>query len=387
MRRRTSQLETSLSLIEQTVYDAIVEPRLWPRVLSNAQTVIGATAASLVVRRKRDLAVVDPIAATWEEQAAQDYFEYYQTQDIVAERLAHVSPGSPFILQELIDMQPFQKTSFFRDWASKNGVAFFAAITFEIDRQHIGALSFHRPDDRVAFSKHEKEFIRRVATPLRFALGQRRLTMERDVARGSLERLVLGIVHLDEQGRIAWCNPYAEQLLREADGLTSRNGRLCALDEETAGLLAELIDDALGGDVSPRGVDLLIPRPGGKSPLHLVAVPLSRKYSISLMGNYVPTAIFINTQEDEPGYEAALLHMWELTFNLTAKQARIANGLVAGLTYKELATATQTVETVRSHIKAVYAKTNVTSRAELQTLARNLVMPLRRAILGRRKGA
>ena len=371
-----SDLERRLPQLENYLDATILDPQQWHRALGYAVNIIGASAATLGVRRKGSLELVDPVAATWDEQATAEYLSHFCAQDTAAPRLAAMPMGSSYILDELVEMRSFCRSAFFNDWADKHGVAFLAGIPFEIDERHFAILSFHRSTGGQRFDEVERAFMERIAVPIRFALRHRRLAKEFDTARGILDRLAMGVVHLDERGGIVWCNERAEEILRAGDGLGVAGNRLRAKPDALHKELEALIHKVLDGDTGPRGGELVIRRSFTRAPLHVVAVPVSRRLHASLWGDYVPCTLFLNDLRDED-YLMDLYDMFRRVFNLTKIQAEIACGLVEGSRNKDLVTAERNVESIRTHVKAVYNKTGVNSRTALQKLAQRMVMQLR----------
>lgn len=380
----TSELERLLAAFDELVYQATLDPVAWPRVLANASELVGASEVSLALRSFRDLSVVDPVAATWNEQASREYLETFRHEDMVSPRLVEVPTGRPFVLPELIELGRFCRSTFFNEWAKPHGVAYFGAIKFAIDPEQVGVLTLHRPSEKRDFTRHELEVLHRLSIPLRFALGQRRLAREIRLARDSIDRVAIGIVHLDELGRVLWCNEKAEEIFAGGDGLSVKNRRLRATRNQDNVELAELIDDALRGYVKPTGQGIFVSRRSLEElPLHVVALPLGREFTASLWGEYVPTALFINDMEEADSRARALRGVLQSLFRLTDIQADIACCLLDGASYDDMVQPGRNKETVKDHVKAVYAKTGAGNRTGLERLARRIVMALRS---GRERG-
>ena len=370
-------LDTHVPRMEQYVDRALYDPMAWTEVLNQASALVGASAATLVVRKRNDLALIDPVAATWDDIVSQDYVQHFGRYDVVPTQMGASQRGSSVVLQELVDIGAFSRTEFFNDWANRHQIAYFAGITFNINEHAFGVMSFHRESSDPEFTHLERQFIEHIAVPVRFALRHRRLTRELATARGALDRLALGVILLDKDGTISYSNDRATDILGKMDGLTvTKNGRLRAANHKLTERLDVMIRNCLSGDVGPRGSELFIPRRSEALPLHVVAVPLSYQVYESLMDVYVPTAVFINDMREEE-HLGKLSEMFRNVFGCTELQAEIACGLINGAKNRDLVTEGRNQETVRSHIKAVYSKTNVNSRPMLCKLARQMSMQVR----------
>ena len=372
-----SILESHLPMLEKRVDDAIIRPEGWPRVLDYASSVIGASTSALVVRRKASMEMIEPVAATWPESATRDYLEHFGRMDVIPERMGNGPRDSSVLLQELVDMRSFKGTEFFNDWACKHEVAYFVGITFDIDEHLFGVLSFHRPTDDPEFDTLERKFIEQISVPMRFALRHRRLTKEITAARGALDRWPMGVILMDERGGVLYPNRRASEIIAEGDGITVRNNRLLALEPGANSQLERLIRQVLGGYVKPSGLDLIVPRKNSALPLHIVGIPVSRELCESLWDAYFPMALFINDMREEQ-LLVSLSRVLQHVFGLTPLQAHIACRLAEGFRNKDLVTQSRKAETVKSHVRAIYNKLKVHSRAELCQLLQRIVMPLRK---------
>ena len=366
---------THLPIIERYVDEAFIDPAQWTRVLDYTAGLIGASASALAVRRSRDTEMLEPVAATWDLQATSQYLEHFGHLDTIPRRMSQTARGVSTVLQELVDIQEFRRSEIYNDWARKHGIAYFAGITFDIDEHSFGVLSFHRSSSSVEFSDEERQLVERVAVPIRYALRHRRLSQELSSERGILARLPMGVIVLDERGGLLYCNPRAEAILAENDGLTVRRNRLYNPEPRICQQLEALIQRVLDGDTGPRGNEMFIPRRQLRLPLHVVAIPLSRRMCESLWQDYVPTALFINDMRPANSL-VDLSNMFQRVFGCTRIQAEVACGMVAGRTNKQMVTEGRNAESIKSHVKAVFNKTGVNSRAELRLLADRMLMPL-----------
>ena len=373
------ELQAQLPVVEQYVDEAVSDPHGWVRVLDFISGTIGASSASLAIRRSDTMEMLEPVAATWEADVSREYLDHFVQQDVMPSRMAAIPRRTVTLLQELIDMRDFSRTEIYNDWAKKNDLAFFAGITFDLDERQVAVMSFHRSLQTPEFDPQERKFLERVTVPIRFALRHRKLTQELAAAHGALGRVQTGVILLDERGGVLHCNERAEEILTRNDGLTLVRNRLRASNPGANKELRAMIDRVLEGEVGRRGDEMFIPRKGYALPLHVVAVPLSMRMRESLWQDYVPTAVFINDMAQDDSL-VDLESMFCRLFGCTQLQAELARHVANGARNKDLVNEQRNAETIKSHIKAIFNKTGVDGRAGLSKLAQRLVMPLRAGI-------
>jgi DNA-binding CsgD family transcriptional regulator len=189
----------------------------------------------------------------------------------------------------------------------------------------------------------------------------------------ALELLGAACAVLDARGRAVWCNGPAERLLAGGDGLRlGRGGRLLARRPACAAALRRSLSGALG-IVSAEQLEVpaavAVERPSGKRPYHLFVWPLVPR------GGCGPAAaqalVLINDPEERPPAVAALLGR---LYGLTPAEARVAAGLVAGASPKEIAEQhAVSLHTVRSQIRQLLDKAGCRRQTQLiATLYRSL---------------
>jgi DNA-binding CsgD family transcriptional regulator len=187
----------------------------------------------------------------------------------------------------------------------------------------------------------------------------------------ALETAQAPILILDRSGRVAHTSAEAERLLHEADGLAIGTQRaLRAATPSLTARLASLIARAIGTPGEPGASGTLrLPRPSGKPDLTLVAVPLPPR--AAGLGALHPAVLL---QVADPGARAGP-HRTVLVeaFDLTPAEADLAAELLAGLSVREIAVATQrSIATVRTHLASLLAKTGTARQSELVRLLMRL---------------
>jgi len=198
---------------------------------------------------------------------------------------------------------------------------------------------------------------------------------ERQLLAGTVDRLLLGVVILDETGAIIKSNSVAQHILREDDGLRISRGLLEASFSAENRELYRLIKLQLQGITSTAGAvaqAMSIGRPSGRTRLGLAIrnVPQGEW----LESRHRPTvAVFIR---DPDSHAQASRGQIQHLFNLTPAESSLTLLLADGLSLDEAAVQLGVRKnTARAQLRAIFSKTGVTRQTALVRLLLASVTP------------
>jgi DNA-binding CsgD family transcriptional regulator len=266
------------------------------------------------------------------------------------------------------------KDSFYQELLAPFDCPWFAGIKIETENE-VRCLTFQRSAAQGPFADDElRQLVKlsdsltgtaALACALNFAKAEAALT--------AFEVSETAVFLMNAKGEVALANPSAERLLgsdlkRLRGRLTSSTpGDTVKLDRALSVLL---LDPAPRGSMPP----VVLRRAGGKRPL-LACVMRLPKVTTDVFGA-ARAAIVMMDLDRRPAPPETILRE---TFGLTATQARLARHIATGRSLEEAAEALGlSRETSRSHLKAVFAKTETHRQAELAAmLSRILEIPSR----------
>jgi len=213
------------------------------------------------------------------------------------------------------------------------------------------------------------------------------LESERLLYAGAIDRMLVGTVILDESGKVMKSNAAAQRLFADKDGIYLSQDGLRGQDGLRAHCsfenrrLQKVIQAALGHHLtgSARTEVAALSRPSGEAPLSVLIRPIPLNYCSKDDGNggsprRPAVAVFIR---DPVGSPQASRDMLRKLFGLTATETEIALLMIDGLTLDEVAEALGvTKNTVRAHLRGVFAKTGATRQALLVKMLLNSVAAL-----------
>lgn len=185
-----------------------------------------------------------------------------------------------------------------------------------------------------------------------------------------LDNTRVGVIQLDQWGRIVEANDRARHILRHREGLSDQSGELRAYTPAAQAQLAELVAGALPS--SGTGVvsgSMVLQRAAGMLPfvVHVKPVPISQMdFGIRRVAALVLIVEPGKRSWIDPGMVAK-------TLGLTLAEGQIAVWLAEGRSVREIATATgRTVATIRYHLHQIAQKRGVSRQADLVRLVLSL---------------
>lgn len=179
-------------------------------------------------------------------------------------------------------------------------------------------------------------------------------------AEEALNHLTVGVVLLAGDGHIAFANRTAEQLLQRGEGIRVRGGKLVANHPAQGARLSSLIARAAAGAAQALRLD----RGAGRRPLHLLVASLPIKPESGQPAAAEPAIMAVVIDPEATG--APSTAMLQSLYGLTRSEACLARRLVMGERLEDYADhAGISMNTARTHLKAVFAKTDIDRQADL----------------------
>jgi len=196
---------------------------------------------------------------------------------------------------------------------------------------------------------------------------------------GVLDKFLVGLVILDNRGRIVVANDSARQACDNTRNLKlAAVGTILATDEDTNRLLQQFIASTgatANGNGKSDGGQLAIARRNGRLPLLLDVMPI-RDDGLPDGDNVRGSAVFIIDPD-----QSKVLSIDGLSkiFGLTLAEQQVSASVVNGMTIDQVAEERGTSSgTVRTQIKTIFSKTGVNSQSALVRLATKATPPIER---------
>lgn len=191
--------------------------------------------------------------------------------------------------------------------------------------------------------------------------------VERSLYSDALERMNVGVMMVDDHGRVVRVSPIAERFLGDREGLCIQSGKLRALSVSEDRLLQEAIRAALrGNDESDRSHGLSLTKRCGTKDLGI----LVRRINGGLQGNSgQAVAVYVRDATVVQEIEGDLVRQ---ILDLTPAEAAVARRLTEGLSLDDAASSLAiSRNTARAHLRSIFSKSGITRQTELVRLIMN----------------
>ena len=357
-----------LQSIGNRLGEAVLDPALWPVLMQDICSASGAMGACML---QSDVRTPDVPMTESAREYFKSYFDNrYNENDIRAARAVPLLLGGR---QVVSDQDIFRsETEMLRDplYAHLNGhgLRWFAAVGF-FAGSALWGFSIQRTLGEGAFDETEKAALAGLSQRL-----TETATLSTAVGRGALSGITNALafikraaIALDRFGSVVDVNPIAEAALGADIRIV---GQRLVLGDRRAQVAFNHFLDRLrtASDVDALAVAPIVVRRAGKLPVVIRILPVDGAARSPFLG---ARAILILSGFDEGGAEQ--LTMLRQAFGLTSSEARIAACLAGGKSLEEAAQEMAIAqETARSHLKAVFRKTDTHRQGELIALVSRL---------------
>lgn len=361
------------ALIDLT-YAAACDSSRWSELVASISDALGAAGADLAelsmedhsVRVLAQAGIVDEsFVAEYEHQVHRDPFV------LAAKRIA-LRPGLVCVGETLVSTSALERTAFYQDFGRR--FDYHGGMVGVISGNGKGAVSINvcRRSGQ-CFSDGDVRLIQTLLPHLARAFAVQERLSEADervgVFHDALDRLTAGALLVDRSGRVLFVNAAAQSIAAERDGLSiDREGTLRAARAHDTTLLTNLIREAVqtaAGEGLGSGGVIALGRPSGRRPLQVTVTP-SHTRSDRFHRAGASVLVFLHDPERHIDTDAALLRrMYGLSCGEVAVARLLMGDRTAGEIAAELGISTNTV---RFHLKQLFAKTNTRRQSELVRL-------------------
>lgn len=365
------------------IYGASADPRRWTEAIAAIAQSLGADRALLFTP------FVGPdrggLLFPWriEEQHLGIWASRYIDHDIWAAEAQNKGlwhEGAVLTDRDLVPDAVLRESVFYREFLSQIGIArVCVGVVFGgSPGLPSTSLSLFRGPDDAPFGEDDKRSLTRLVPHLSRALGlMHRLSHARhqsETLRAALDRLSVGVFLLDGEFRLSHANGAAHRVLERADGLALDGQQRLrgALQGASERRLEDWLEQAARLPVDQRHAfnqSVQVPRHDGLAHYSLQWCPLELEDPLT----HIDSARHIVFVTDPRRVDLPDAPQLQQALGLSAAEARVATALVEGCSYREAAERLHiTEETVRSHTKAVYAKTRTRHKVGLTRLILSL---------------
>lgn len=362
----------AMSLLIAALYESAMDPQHWKVFLELLRSCANGNYASLVVRDPHGENVGWVISATGGRSEVIPYDPYAQWSPFLG-----IAKDQVLTLRDVMTESEWHSCRYYTDWCKGVDIEHILAVDVMTDNGCSYGWRITRPASAGAFESRQLDLVRMLVPHLKRVLNVQ-LNLHRDRQVISLygratAQLMMGVVILDQAGKMIEANPAATTILNLGDGIRVNNGALEAVYANDNRKLQRLIRDAL---LSPRlerastTEGMSITRQSGQLNWGVVVQSISADEWTE--GKQRPSvAVFLR---DTTGKAEPPLKLTQQLFHLTPAETAVATHLSNGMSLEEAAEALGIKpNTARAHLRSIFSKTGVRRQTELVRLFLNSV--------------
>jgi DNA-binding CsgD family transcriptional regulator len=361
----------SLTAFDKTVvsiFDAVLDERAAPNALQAVASHVGAAGAAYLLVNKLTSQVSAVHRWGCSTGSIPEYLTHYSKIDPFRVIQEKAPSGTLARVTECLPQSGLRSDEWYNDWVLKSGVSDILGAKLHESPSHMVIVGLHRAVGDVSPDPWDLGAVRALLPFLCNAaslhLGLIDMGYRSAIMRGSLDHGAAGVMFTDKNGRVIETNQAAERILRLADGLTIRNGLICARRSSETAKLAKLIAQATTGG-RPAGGCLLIGRDGGR-PAYIVRIaPVTAG-----LGSYdLPMAmVLVSAPDDNRVSESELSEL----YGLSPAECRLAMAVAFGKRLSDLTTEFGVqITTLRTQLSSILKKCEVERQSDLVRLISN----------------
>jgi len=359
---------TAWELMER-IYEAAFNPASWTQFLEDFTAATDADAGSLFLQNRTTTQPIEVHSFSGFEPAfIESYLQYYGGVSPWLPKVDQLNIGTSYTGDSIISKRELEKSEFFADWLQPQGLAGGTTSIVKRDSESNLILSVLYQDPEKHCAKRV-EYLYSVLVPhLRraFTVCQHLSTLSERVSclECAFMQLATPVFIVDESCRIVFCNSQAELLLAEEDCLRVRQGCVEAMTNDGNTLLRKAIQRAFSERCDREIEDVIaVPRTSSGGSEKVLVIPIQSSRSPGPKGKRQSLMIVGDFDKHATVSDRSLAKL----FNLLPTHARFAvsyfnnSGDLKATAYAQ----SLSIESARTYLKEIFAKTEVHSQPEL----------------------
>lgn len=369
-----------LSLLIGDIYDASLDPALWPTVFKKACQYVGGSAACLhsqdIVGRKSNLYFTSGYDPGFEKL----YIEKYCKINPVFPTAVFFDVERTLGLTDCLPREEFCRTQFAREWVVPQG--YIDTLFCNIEKSAASSVVFsvkRHINDGFVDDQMSRRFALIVPHVRRAVLIGKVIDLHKVKATAladSLDTIASGMFIVDATSRIVHANASGYAMLAEANALRAPSGRLGATDPAADQALLDIFTAAGGGDAALGRQGIAVPitaRDGERYVAHVLPLTSAGRRKAGVSYGAVAAVFVRKAALDLPSPPVVVAQQ----FKLTQAELRVLFSVVEIGGVPEVSDVLGISEaTVKTHLQHVFEKTGTGRQADLVKLVAGYCLAL-----------
>ena len=360
------------------LHEAMLDDTYWPTTSALIDEACGATGNGIMLSKgPKDDAQSHFFQLYYRgeprEDLVREYLELYYPIDESTPRLQALPNSRVVHITELYTAEELKTSAAYNESVARANAQSGLNVRLDGPDGFDLFLAFADPVTRGGWESSQLAMVTRLLPHLRQFVRVRQALVGTETLGMSVTDLLdasrLGVIHLDQRGRVTAANDRARRILRHG-GLSDRGGELRARNPAAHAHLERLVAGALPSAGVPVSGSLLLRRSSGILPVVVHVKPV-----VAPQLDYRVPRVAVLVLLVEPGHQARIDPAPVATvLGLTRAESQIAVALAQGQTVRDVAGSTgRQVSSIHWHLKRTYRKLGITRQAELVEVVRALI--------------
>ena len=371
---------TALDLIDH-IYGAVVEPAEWQGFVDKLSEAYDGAAVAFALQVPGVPSATGAIYQVGFQLEYRARFVEYVIRGLPWEEARRNQFVGAFgLASDVFPDGDVAETDFYKEWMAPQGLEPVGPIGHTIALHQgvpVASLNIFRFGGGGPFRREDLELGDLLVPHLARAYRLHADQAEKMALSEAINRLPMGVILLDSQGAKVLANESVEAITKLDDGFTLSDGVPQAARDEDDQLLQSLIREAIlakAEGIRPDSNVMGVSRPSGRRAFPLMVTPLLSGLPDGALHDAV-VVLFISDLEASSLERSEALRA---LYSLTHAEIELVELLCDGLSLEEAAHRREvTMNTARSQLKQIFAKTNTSRQGELVRLVLAGIAPIR----------
>ena len=356
------------------LYDGHIEEDPYNSFLTEARAIIDSNFGSITMREPQgdDGGLLFVSSDVLQKTFVDDHDNPYTDKHYTSNLMTNLPWGKVVCLDECISYSQLENTDLYRFCMAPVDIHHMLGVDLRNANGQRFSVRFCRPKTSENFGAEERQFLGLLSNHIQRAVANGmqliQLDKERRLYSSTITRQSVGVITLDERGKVVTRNVVADNIIREKDGLSIVNGQI-HLESPSArtkfnGYIEAVALAQRNQEVAPTNA-LAVERPSGRPDLEILVKPMMIDKTVE-PGHTPHMTVFIN--EPERSYEIDTRILMSL-YNLTKAEVNLAKLLAEGANLDQASADLGIARnTARAQLRSIFAKTGVSRQSMLVSL-------------------
>jgi len=362
------------------IYDAALDPDLWPGVLEKGCRFVGGVASNLY--SEDSAAKTGNIHYTWgvDRHYGRLYYDKYIKYNPFTTAQLFFDVEQIISVGDIMSYEEFRETLFYKEWAQPQGWVDAASAVLDKSATSYAAISVIRHEGDGLVDEDTRWRMSLLVPHVRRAVLIGKVIelhkAEASTLADTFDGLTAGMFLVDKTGRIVHANESGHVMIGDARFVRATSGRLVATDARANQSLQDIFVAAECGDdaVGVKGISVPLPaRAGQEHVAHVLPLTAGMRRRAGASYSAVAAVFVRKAMLDVP----SPLETVAKRHRLTPSELRVLLAIVEIGGVPEVANALGISETtVKTHLRHLFEKTSTTRQADLVKLVARFANPL-----------